>query len=407
MNSEISDPGLAAIGKQFIMRARQDMPILKMLAEEYKGAFEKVHILCRLPVTAETAVFIQALRNCGTEILVVGSGITSTEDEVAAALAVEYDFEVHAIKNETQEVYRRHLDLGLESRPDIILDDGAIFTMRWAENWQGSDIFSRCWGITEETTSGLSVAREVYGPDDYPYPIINVNDTMTKSLVDNCYGTGQSVVMGMIDASGCLIRGANIVVIGYGHVGKSCAAYLHKMGAKVTVVEKDDFKALAAFLEGYDVLAMDEALPQADIVITATGVIAVLSDEELNLLKDGCCLANAGHDYLEIDMEALDRISIEKQKVSKYITMYRSKAHKFIYLLCHGGVVNLGVSSGNPPAVMDASFGINFLGVLYIVRNYDHLEKQIHPIPEMYDQKIAHLKLLSLQGRWSKTYESK
>ncbi len=318
----------------------------------------------------------------------------STQDEVAASLVKDYGISVFAIRGEDHDTYYQHIQKVLEFKPHITMDDGADLVS--FVHVHKRDLLSEVKGGTEETTTGVIRLRSLEKNGELGYPVIAVNDALTKHLFDNRYGTGQSTIEAILRATHILLAGKKVVVAGYGWCGRGIAARAKGMGARVAVVEVDPVRALEALMDGNDVLSMKKAASWGEVFITATGNTSVIRGEHFLSLPDGAILANAGHFNVEIDVKELEEISVNKREVRPLVEEYTLGNGKKVYLLGEGRLVNLTCAEGHPPTVMDMSFANQALSVKYLKENASHLEKKVYRVPEEIDREIASLKLQSL-----------
>jgi len=410
----VKDPSLAPIGKTQIEWAEAHMPVLRLIAKrlEKLKPFKGLRIAMCMHVTKETAVLAKALLSGGAEIWMSASNPLSTQDNVAAALA-EMGVHVFAWRGMSKEQYYKAIGMLISSQPDVTMDDGADLTStihmlfygilneetRYAKemlrDWDVKSI-ERILGGTEETTTGVLRLKALERNGKLLYPIVAVNDSLTKYLFDNRYGCGQSTLDGIMRATNILLAGKNVVVCGYGWVGRGIAQRARGMGANVIVVEVDPIKALEAIYDGFRVMSMREAARIGDIFITATGNRDVIRKEHFLLMKDGAVLANAGHFNVEISVPDLEEISVSKRSVRPTVDEYRLRDGKKLYLIAEGRLVNLVSAEGHPSEVMDMSFANQALAVEYLVKNKGKLKKKVYRLPYKIDERIARLKLKSL-----------
>ncbi|PMB03336.1 adenosylhomocysteinase, partial [Fischerella thermalis CCMEE 5273] len=318
----------------------------------------------------------------------------STQDDVAACLVTDYEIPVFAIKGEDNETYNRHVQIALDHRPNIIIDDGCdvVATLVKERQEQLADII----GTTEETTTGIVRLRAMFKDGVLSFPAVNVNDADTKHFFDNRYGTGQSTLDGIIRATNILLAGKTLVVVGYGWCGKGTALRARGLGANVIVTEIDPIKAIEAVMDGFRVLPMAEAAPLGDLFITVTGNKHVIRGEHFDVMKDGAIVCNSGHFDIEIDLKALGAKATEVKTVRPFTEEYRLQNGKSVVVLGEGRLINLAAAEGHPSAVMDMSFANQALGCEYLVKNKGKLEPGIHAIPTEVDQEIARLKLQAM-----------
>lgn len=395
MEFKVRDPSLAGEGRSSIEWAEHHMPVLMRLREEYRGSkpLDGVRIAACLHVTKETAVLVETLKIWGAEVYLAPSNPLSTQDDVAAALA-KSGVRVYAWRGMSEEEYYWALKKVAISRPNIVVDDGADLHVMLHEDMP--EIGSTVWGGSEETTTGVIRLRALERSGRLMYPVIAVNDALTKFMFDNRYGTGQSTVDGILRATNILIAGKTVVVAGYGWVGRGIAVRFRGMGARVVVVEVDPVRALEAAMDGFDVMSMDDAARVGDIFITATGNINVVDVSHFYDMKDGAILANAGHFNVEINVKGLEGESISNRRVREHLVEYRLKNGKRIYLVAEGRLVNLVAAEGHPSEVMDMSFSNQALAVLKIASERTSLEKRIYRVSREQDETIARLKLESM-----------
>lgn len=396
MDYDIKDVDLAEKGKLKIEWAENQMPVLKMIMERFlkEKPLKGLRVSACLHVTSETANLVRALQAGGAEVVLCASNPLSTQDEVAASLAMDFGIPVFAIKGEDNETYYRHIEKALDHRPSITMDDGAdlISTLHSKRRNQAGEVI----GGTEETTTGVIRLRSMADEGVLLFPVIAVNDANTKHLFDNRYGTGQSTIDGILRATNILLAGRTVVVIGYGWCGRGVAMRAEGMGANVVVVEVDPLRALEAVMDGYRVMPSIEAAGIGDVFVTVTGDIHVLGKSHFEVMKDGAILANAGHFDVEIDLPALEDMSRSKRRIRDFVDEYVLKNGRKLYLLAEGRLVNLAAAEGHPASVMDMSFANQALSVEYIFKQGGELERKVYGVPEEIDKEIARLKLLSM-----------
>ncbi|MCS7250208.1 MAG: adenosylhomocysteinase [candidate division WOR-3 bacterium] len=392
----IRDISLAPIGKKKIEWAERFMPVLKLIRERFvkEKPLKGIKISACLHITTETANLLLTLKAGGATVRVCASNPLSTQDDVAAAIVKEMDIPVFAIKNEDKKTYYNHIHQALEHKPDITIDDGADLVSTLHR--EKKDLIEKVIGGTEETTTGVIRLRNMEKEGALKYPIIAVNDSYTKYLFDNRYGTGQSTIDGILRATNFLFAGSTVVICGYGWCGRGVAMRAKGMGARVIVCEVDPIKALEAKMDGYEVMRLKEASKIGDLFITVTGNINVITKEHFLLMKDGAILCNAGHFDVEIDKKGLEEISIKKRKIREFCEEYLLKNKKRIYLLTEGRLVNLSAAEGHPAMVMDMSFANQALACEYLVKNHKKLERKVYKLPLEIDKEIAYLKLKSM-----------
>ncbi len=393
---DIKDIELAKKGKLRIEWAARNMPVLQIIHDRFskEKPLKGTCISCCLHVTTETANLVIALKQGGAIVNLCASNPLSTQDDVAASLVRDYEIPVFAINGENNSTYYQHINKVLDARPHITMDDGADLVS--AIHQKRKDLVKDILGGTEETTTGVIRLKSLEQKGLLLFPMIAVNDAQTKHFFDNRYGTGQSTVDGIIRATNMLFAGANIVVCGYGWCGRGVAMRARGMGARVIVTETDSLRALEAIMDGYEVMPIKEAAPKGDIFITLTGNTKVISQAHFKLMKDGAIVANSGHFNVELDLDALEKISVKKRIVKEFIEEYTIKNGPRINILCQGRLVNLAAAEGHPACVMDMSFANQALSVEFIVQNSQTLKKKVYPVPEEIDKQIAQLKLKSM-----------
>jgi adenosylhomocysteinase len=405
MQYSIKDIDLASRGLTRIEWAKKDMPVLSGLASDFKKSkpFKNVTIGACLHVTAETANLMIALKEGGAIVGLCASNPLSTQDDVAAALVKNFNIPVFAKKGEDKKEYFAHLHSVLEMNPDITMDDGADLVSELHSSEKNK--IKKIIGGTEETTTGVSRLKSMAKEGALLFPVIAVNDSMTKHFFDNRYGTGQSTLDGIIRATNKLLAGSVFVVAGYGWCGKGLAMRARGMGANVIVTEVDEVKALEALMDGFRVMPMVEAGKIADFICTVTGNTSVVGAEVFKTIKDGCIISNSGHFDVEIDLVALKKITKTKKTLRDFVESYELKNGKTIFVLAGGRLVNLGSAEGHPASVMDMSFANQILAVEFILKNKGKLSNSVHVLPEILDRKIATLKLHSLGTKIDKLTE--
>ncbi|MDJ0725237.1 MAG: adenosylhomocysteinase [Prochloraceae cyanobacterium] len=393
---EIKDIALAPKGNQRIEWAGREMPVLKQIRERFakEKPFAGIRLIACCHVTTETAHLAIALKAGGADALLIASNPLSTQDDVAACLVADYGIPVYAIKGEDNETYHRHVQIALDHKPNIIIDDGSDVTATLVKERQNQipDII----GTTEETTTGIVRLQAMFNDGVLTFPAMNVNDADTKHFFDNRYGTGQSTLDGIIRATNILLAGKTIVVVGYGWCGKGTAMRARGLGAEVIVTEIDPTKAIEAVMDGFRVMPMAEAAPQADLFITVTGNKHVIRKEHFEVMKDGAIVCNSGHFDIEIDLESLNQMATEVKEVRNFTQQYNLANGKSVVVLGEGRLINLAAAEGHPSAVMDMSFANQALACEYLVKNKGKLQPGLHSIPEDVDKEIARLKLQAM-----------
>ncbi len=390
---DVKDPALALQGGLRIEWAEQEMPVLRLIRERFvkEQPLRGQVIGACLHVTTETANLMLTLQAGGAECYLCASNPLSTQDDVAAFLALKAGIPTFAIKGEDNDTYYRHILAVLEKRPTMTMDDGADLVT--VLHTQRRDQLSEVIGGTEETTTGVIRLRSMVKEGMLAYPIIAVNDALTKHMFDNRYGTGQSTIDGIVRATNRLLAGRNFVVAGYGWCGRGLASRAAGMGAHVIVVEVDPLKALEAMMDGYRVISHLEAARQGFIFCTLTGNLNVFRKEHFEVMQDGAIICNSGHFNDELDIAALESMSIAKREVRPFTVEYTFADGRRIYLLADGRLINLSAAEGHPAAVMDMSFANQSLSAEYIVKAHETLEKKVYAVPEEIDRDIAQLKL--------------
>ena len=393
---DIKDISLAPQGRQRIEWAAREMPVLEQIRERFakEKPFAGIRLVACCHVTTETANLAIALHAGGADSLLIASNPLSTQDDVAACLVADYGIPVYALKGEDNDTYHRHVQIALDHRPNIIIDDGSdvVATLIQERQHQMSDII----GTTEETTTGIVRLRAMFNDGVLTFPAMNVNDADTKHFYDNRYGTGQSTLDGIIRATNILLAGKTIVVAGYGWCGKGVAMRAKGMGADVVVTEINPVPAIEATMDGFRVMPMAEAAKQGDIFITVTGNKHVIRPEHFAVMKDGAIVSNSGHFDIEIDLKSLKEQATEVKEVRNFTEQYVLPTGKSIIVIGEGRLVNLAAAEGHPSAVMDMSFANQALACEHLVKNKGQLEPGMHSIPKELDQEIARLKLQAM-----------
>ena len=391
---DIKDLDLAPAGRLRIEWAEREMPVLRLIRERF--AKEKPLVGVRLAacrhITTETANLARALQAGGAEVVLTASNPLSTQDDVAAALVSYHEIPVFAIKGEDNETYYKHIHAALDHKPQITMDDGADLVSTLHK--ERTELIGDVIGGTEETTTGVIRLRAMAHDGVLRYPIVAVNDALTKHFFDNRYGTGQSTLDGVIRATNVLIAGKTVVVGGYGWCSRGIAMRVKGLGANVIVTEVQPLRALEAVMDGYRVMPMTEAAPQGDIFITSTGDINVVDRHHFEVMKDGAIVANSGHFNVEVNISALEEMAAgPPRRVRPSVDEYTLPDGRHIHLLAEGRLVNLAAAEGHPSAVMDMSFANQALSAEYMLHHAEELECAVYPVPEEIDQEIARLKL--------------
>ena len=395
MNYDIKTTELAANGKQRIDWANRFMPVLDSIRERFQNErpLEGLRVAACLHVTTETANLMKTLKAGGAEAVVCASNPLSTQDDVAASLVVDEEIGVFAINGEDTETYYKHIDATLDLQPTITMDDGADLVSRLHSEETNPALVEQVVAGTEETTTGVIRLKSMANEGVLRYPIIAVNDAQTKHFFDNRYGTGQSTLDGIIRATNLLIAGTTVVVAGYGWCGRGVASRARGLGANVIVTEVTALRALEAVMDGFRVMPMQKAVQEADLIITLTGDIHVLRKEHFEAMKDGAIIANSGHFNVEIDIPALEELSVDTGNARPYVDAYTLEDGKKLYLVGEGRLVNLAAAEGHPASVMDMSFANQALSLEYIAKNGEQLENRVYDVPESIDETVAQLKL--------------
>jgi adenosylhomocysteinase len=393
---DVKDLSLAEAGKRRIEWAAQSMPVLATIRKQFikTQPLAGIRVAACLHVTTETANLMIALRDGGANITLCASNPLSTQDEVAASLVRDYNIPTFAIKGESNDSYYSHLNAALDSAPQFTMDDGAdvvglLHTKR-------KELLGNVIGGTEETTTGVIRLRAMAKDKVLAYPIIAVNDALTKHLFDNRYGTGQSTLDGIIRATNILLAGLNFVVAGYGWCGRGVAMRAKGMGANVIVTEIDPTKAIEAVMDGFRVMTMKEACSIGDVFVTVTGNKNVIARDHFDRLKGGAILANSGHFNVEIDLDALAAVASSRKEARPFVEEFSMKDGRKLYVLGEGRLINLAAAEGHPASVMDMSFANQALSAEYMAKNHATMEKKVYSVPEELDKQVAKMKLESM-----------
>jgi adenosylhomocysteinase len=397
MDYDIKNPELAPGGRHRIDWAEQEMTVLRGIREQFgqERPFAGVRIAGTMHVTTETANLMITLQQGGADVVLSASNPLSTQDDVAAALVSNYEIPVFAIKGEDNDTYHKHINAVLDHKPHIVMDDGADLVSTLHKSRR--DVIGNIIGGTEETTTGLVRLRAMAADGALEFPMMAVNDALTKHLFDNRYGTGQSTMDGIIRATNLLIAGRVVVVAGYGWCSRGIAMRAKGLGGNVIVTEIDPLKALEAVMDGFRVMPMTEAAPIGDIFVSATGDIHVMDRHHFELMKDGAILANSGHFDVEINKLALRDLAIGEPKlVRPFVEQFTMKDGRRLHLLGEGRLINLAAAEGHPAAVMDMSFAGQAMAAKYLLDNKGKLANVVHAVPEEVDQEIARIKLESM-----------
>ncbi|MFA6216540.1 MAG: adenosylhomocysteinase [Candidatus Omnitrophota bacterium] len=399
MKYDVKDMKLAKKGALRIEWARNNMPVLKLIAERFKKEkpLAGLKVACCLHVTTETAVLMEVLKAGGAQLALCASNPLSTQDDVAASLAQDLKIAVFSIKGEDTSTYYKHMEAALGIKPEMTMDDGADLVS--SIHKRDPAVHSNIIGGTEETTTGVIRLRALAEEGKLRYPIIAVNDAQTKHFFDNRYGTGQSTIDGIVRATNKLIAGSTVVVSGYGWCGRGVAMRAKGMGANVVVVEVSALKAIEAVMDGFGVMPIKDAAKIGDIFVTVTGDINVIRKEHFQTMKDGAIVSNSGHFNVEIDIPGLESLAKHKRMIRDFVDEYTLKDGRRIYLLGEGRLINLAAAEGHPASVMDMSFANQAFSAEYISKNYKKLENKVYGVPQDIDTNIARLKLKSMGVR--------
>jgi adenosylhomocysteinase len=395
-NYHVRDLKLAEGGRLRIDWAEREMPVLRLIRERFtrERPLAGVRISACLHVTTETANLMKTLQAGGADVVLTASNPLSTQDDVAASLVSHDEMPVFAIKGEDNVTYYKHLNGALDHKPHMTMDDGADLVSTLHKDRR--ELLGEMIGGTEETTTGVIRLRAMAADGALLFPVIAVNDAMTKHLFDNRYGTGQSTIDGIIRATNVLLAGKTFVVAGYGWCGRGLAMRAKGLGANVIVTEIDPLPALEAVMDGFRVMPMADAARIGDIFCTVTGDLNVLDRHHFEVMKDGAIVANSGHFNVEINIPALEEMSAHKKLVRPFVEAYTLKDGRQIFLLGEGRLINLASAEGHPASVMDMSFANQALSAEYMVKNAARLEKKVYSVPDLIDREIARLKLAAM-----------
>jgi adenosylhomocysteinase len=390
---DVKDMRLAEGGRRRIEWAEQEMPVLRQIRERFakERPLKGARISACLHVTTETANLMRTLQAGGADTVLTASNPLSTQDDVAASLVSHFEVPVFGIKGEDNATYYKHIHAALDHHPHITMDDGADLLSTLHK--ERRELLKDVKGGTEETTTGVIRLRAMAADKALEYPVIAVNDAMTKHFFDNRYGTGQSTIDGIVRATNILLAGKVFVVSGYGWCGRGLANRARGMGANVVVTEVDPLAALEAVMDGFRVLPMSEAAPIGDIFCTLTGDLNVLDQPDFEAMKDGAIIANSGHFNVEINIPALESMASEKRRAREFVEQYQLRDGRRINLLAEGRLVNLAAAEGHPASVMDMSFANQALSLEYMLKHAGEMENQVYGVPESIDREIARLKL--------------
>jgi adenosylhomocysteinase len=392
-DSDVADLGLADEGDRLIQWAALEMPVLRLIRERFEREqpLRGLRIGACLHVTSETANLAIALKAGGADVRLCASNPLSTNDAVAAALVERHGIPTFAVKGEDSQRYFGHITSVLDSRPQITMDDGADLVAELHRN--RSELLGDVIAGTEETTTGVIRLRAMAADGALKFPIIAVNEALTKHMFDNRYGTGQSTLDGLIRATNILLAGRTLVVCGYGWCGRGLASRADGMGAHVIVTEVDPTRALEAVMDGFPVMPLEEAAPRADVVITVTGDINVVDRHHVERFKDGAIIANSGHFNDEINLAAFDDLADGVTRPRPFVESYQMKDGRTLHVLAEGRLLNLAAAEGHPAAVMDMSFANQALCAEHVARHHAELDAVVHDVPLEIDREVARLKL--------------
>lgn len=392
-NFDIKDEKLAEGGRRRIEWAEREMPVLRLIYDRFskERPLKGVRVSACLHVTTETANLMRTLQAGGADVVLTASNPLSTQDDVAASLVTHDEIPVFAIKGEDNVTYYKHINAALDHEPHVTMDDGADLVSTLHKDRRG--LLETMVGGTEETTTGVIRLRAMAADGALAFPVVAVNDAMTKHFFDNRYGTGQSTIDGIIRATNVLMAGKTFVVAGYGWCGRGLAMRARGIGANVIVTEVDPLPALEAVMDGYRVMPMEEAAMIGDIFCTLTGDINVIDKHHFEVMKDGAIIANSGHFNVEINIPALEAMSTEKRLVRPFVEQYTLPDGRHINLLGEGRLINLAAAEGHPASVMDMSFANQALAAEYMINHAEDMHKKVYPVPDAIDKEIARLKL--------------
>lgn len=393
---DVADLSLANEGRLKIEWAEKEMPVLRLIRERFlkEKPLKGITLSACLHVTAETANLALTLKEGGADLYLCASNPLSTQDDVAASLVKDFGISVFAKKFEDNETYYKHINAVLDASPQITMDDGAdlVSELHKARQSQIKEVI----GSSEETTTGVIRLKAMEKDNALKIPVVAVNDSDTKHMFDNRYGTGQSTIDGLMRATNVLLAGKKFAVVGFGFCGRGLASRARGMGAHVIVCEKNPVKVLDAVMEGFASMPVSEAVKISDIVITATGNKSVIDEHHFRAMKDGCIVANTGHFNVEINIPALEKMAKSKRKVRPFVEEYVLGDGRRIYLLAEGRLLNLAAAEGHPASVMDMSFANQALAAEWLLKNKGKLKSAVHRLPKEIDDQIATLKLESL-----------
>ena len=396
ISGDVKDISLSARGKDRIEWAAKEMPVLRLIRDRFAKdlPLKGIRMSGCLHITTETANLAITLKAGGADLVLCASNPLSTQDDVAAALMSIYGISTYAIKGEDEQTYYRHINAVLDHKPQMTMDDGCdlVSTIHTTRKELIPDII----GGMEETTTGVIRLRSMEKNGVLKFPVLAVNESDTKHMFDNRYGTGQSAIDAIIRSTNILLAGRTFVVCGYGWCGRGVASRAHGMGANVVVTEVDATRALEAAMDGYRVMPIIEAAAIGDIFVTVTGNVNVLDVAHLERMKDGAIVANAGHFNAEINIPGLEKLATAKRRVRDFVDEYTYEDGRRVHLLAEGRLVNLSAAEGHPASVMDMSFANQALGSEYMLRQAAQLQPRVYTLPAELDKEIARIKLLAM-----------
>ncbi len=393
IHGDVKDITLSARGKGRIEWAAKEMPVLRLIRERFEKdkPLQGVRMSGCLHITTETANLAITLKAGGADLVLCASNPLSTQDDVAAALVHEYGIPTFAIKGEDEETYYRHINAVLDHKPQMTMDDGCDLVSTIHKN--RTELIPTIIGGMEETTTGVIRLKSMERDGVLKFPVLAVNDSDTKHMFDNRYGTGQSVIDAIIRSTNILIAGRTVVVFGYGWCGRGVASRAHGLGANVVVTEVDATRALEAVMDGYRVMPGIEAAKVGDIFVTVTGDVNVIDQQHFENMKEGALISNAGHFNDEINIPALEKLATAKRRVRDFVDEYTYSDGRHVHLLAEGRLVNLSAAEGHPASVMDMSFANQALGSEFMLEHAKELQPKVYYIPTEMDKEIARLKL--------------
>ncbi len=396
MDYDILDINLSKDGIKKIEWASNEMKVLQTIRERFEKdkPFNGLKVGCCLHITSETACLVITLKDGGAEVFLTASNPLSTKDDIAASLVKDFGINVFGIRGESNEIYHKNIENVIKKEVNLTTDDGGDLTTIIHEKY--SDYLKKVIGGTEETTTGVIRLKSLENDGILKYPIIAVNDAKTKRFFDNRFGTGQSTIDGILRATNILLASKIFVVSGFGFCGRGIAERARGLGAHVIITEVDSVKALEAYLDGFEVMSIEDASEIGDIFVTATGNVNVIKKENILKMKDGAILGNSGHFNVEIDVDGLEEVTVEKRVVRDNLVEHKLINSKKVYLISEGRLLNLSAGEGHPSSVMDMSFSNQALSLEYLVKNRDKLENKVYNVPDEIDYEIAEIKLKTL-----------